>query len=115
VDRAVSAAGRGRFEPTVLGRPFGLEGDRGGRGGRGRGRGDGGRGGSPGARVRVFDSPDAPADARGLERVRRGAAGIDLAAPPVVLPDFHHKASMEMPSSLAVATLDTVRPTFTSA
>ncbi len=31
-------------------------------------------------------------------------AGADLAAPPVVLPDFHHKSNMELPSSVAVAT-----------
>jgi tRNA-splicing ligase RtcB len=41
--------------------------------------------------------------------------GVDLAAPPVVLPDFHHKSTMELPSSVAVATRDTVRPALTSA
>ena len=40
---------------------------------------------------------------------------VDLAAPPVVLPDFHHKSNMEMPSSVAVATTNTIRPTLTSA
>jgi tRNA-splicing ligase RtcB (3'-phosphate/5'-hydroxy nucleic acid ligase) len=39
---------------------------------------------------RVFDSADVPADAATLERLRRGTAGVDLAAPAVVLPDFHH-------------------------
>ena len=33
-----------------------------------------------------------------------GVGGADLAAPPVVLPDFHHKSKMELPSSVAVAT-----------
>jgi RNA-splicing ligase RtcB len=32
-----------------------------------------------------------------------------------VLPDFHHKADKEMPSSIAVATRSTIRPTLTSA
>jgi tRNA-splicing ligase RtcB len=32
-----------------------------------------------------------------------------------VLPDFHHKHDMEMPSSIAVATTGTIRPAFTSA
>ncbi|MEP7018149.1 MAG: RtcB family protein [Actinomycetota bacterium] len=31
-----------------------------------------------------------------------------------MLPDFHHKSNMEMPSSIAVATRGTIRPTFTS-
>ena len=42
-------------------------------------------------------------------------AQADLAAAPVVLPDFHHKHDLEMPSSIAVATLGTIRPEFTSA
>ena len=37
----------------------------------------------------------------------------DLAAPAVVLPDFHFKDDKEMPSSIAVATRDTIRPTLT--
>ena len=40
---------------------------------------------------------------------------MDLAAPPVVLPDFHHKHNIEMPSSIAIATRETIRPTLTSA
>jgi tRNA-splicing ligase RtcB (3'-phosphate/5'-hydroxy nucleic acid ligase) len=32
----------------------------------------------------------------------------------VVLPDFHHKRNMETPSSVAIATRDTIRPTLTS-
>ena len=63
---------------------------------------------------RVFDSPELPADRDTLERLRRGTAEIDLAAPAVVLPDFHHKSKLEMPSSIAVATTQTIRPTFTS-
>jgi tRNA-splicing ligase RtcB (3'-phosphate/5'-hydroxy nucleic acid ligase) len=65
--------------------------------------------------VRVFDSPDAPADPFALARLRDGLADADLAAPPVVLPDFHHKADKEMPSSIAVATRNTIRPALTSA
>jgi RNA-splicing ligase RtcB len=68
-----------------------------------------------GARVRIFDSHDAPADPALVHLVADGVAGVDLAAPAVVLPDFHHKSSMEMPSSIAVATTETIRPTFTSA
>jgi tRNA-splicing ligase RtcB len=64
---------------------------------------------------RVFDSPDLPADTDVLDKLRRGTAEIDLAAPAVVLPDFHHKRKLEMPSSIAVATTHTIRPTFTSA
>jgi tRNA-splicing ligase RtcB len=65
--------------------------------------------------VRVFDSPGAPADPIALAHLRESVAGADLAAPPVVLPDFHHKGNMEMPSSIAVATRGTIRPTLTSA
>ena len=67
------------------------------------------------AGARVFDSPDAPADADALGTLNRATAGIDLAAAPVVLPDFHHKHDLEMPSSIAVATAGTIRPEFTSA
>ena len=42
-------------------------------------------------------------------------ADADLAAPAVVLPDFHLKGDKEMPSSIAVATANTIRPTFSSA
>jgi RNA-splicing ligase RtcB len=65
--------------------------------------------------ARVFDSEHAPADPAALSQLADGVADADLAAPPVVLPDFHHKHNMEMPSSIAVATLDTIRPTLTSA
>ena len=63
---------------------------------------------------RVFDGLELPADPKVLLALSMGTAGLDLAAPPVVLPDFHHKSNMEMPSSIAVATLGTIRPTFTS-
>ena len=64
---------------------------------------------------RVFDSAELPADEHGLATLSRGVTDVDLAAPPVVLPDFHHKADLEMPSSIAVATRETIRPAFTSA
>jgi tRNA-splicing ligase RtcB len=62
----------------------------------------------------VFDSDEAPAEPAVLAEFARGVRHADLAARPVVLPDFHHKSDMEMPSSIAVATLDTIRPVFTS-
>lgn len=65
--------------------------------------------------VRVFDSAEAPAEARALARLRDGVAGADLVAPAVVLPDFHLKGDKEMPSSITVATQGTIRPTMTSA
>ena len=64
---------------------------------------------------RVFDGPQLPADPAVLAALDSQVAGADLAAPPVVLPDFHHKSTMELPSSVAVATVDTIRPTLTSA
>jgi len=70
---------------------------------------------SPPFDLRVFDSADSPADSFALTHLRDGLADSDLAAPPVVLPDFHLKGDKEMPSSIAVATRDTIRPTFTSA
>ncbi|MFI5062413.1 MAG: RtcB family protein [Streptosporangiales bacterium] len=69
----------------------------------------------PGAPARVFDSLDAPADLDALTTLNSATSSIDLAAPPVVLPDFHHKHDLEMPSSIAVATRETIRPEFTSA
>ena len=69
-----------------------------------------GRPGPPGVRQR--------ADTCGwgaLADLRVTVGGADLAAPPVVLPDFHHKSNMELPSSVAVATRTSVRPTLTSA
>jgi tRNA-splicing ligase RtcB len=64
--------------------------------------------------VRVFDSDFDRADAGALEVLRAGIAGADLAAPAIVLPDFHHKGDKEMPSSIAVATRGTIRPIFTA-
>jgi tRNA-splicing ligase RtcB len=63
---------------------------------------------------RVLESADAPADPVALARLREGVAGADLAAPPIVLPDFHLKDDKEMPSSVAVATQQTIRSTLTS-
>ena len=63
----------------------------------------------------VFDSKAAPADTRMLERLGAGTDGAGLAAPPVVLPDFCHKAKSEMPSSIAVATAGEIRPALTDA
>jgi len=64
---------------------------------------------------RVFDSADVPANPEVLAVLEQGVSAVDLAARPVVLPDFHHKHDMEMPSSIAVATTGTIRPAFTSA
>ena len=64
---------------------------------------------------RVFDSEQIPAAQGALADLRATVGGADLAAPPVVLPDFHHKSNMELPSSVAVATRASVRPTLTSA
>jgi tRNA-splicing ligase RtcB (3'-phosphate/5'-hydroxy nucleic acid ligase) len=55
-----------------------------------------------------------PADSATLSALRRRVEDVDLAAPPVVLPDFHHKSNMELPSSVAVATTGTIRPELTS-
>src|SRR5450631_3458578 len=63
---------------------------------------------------RIFDSEQIPASATALADLKATVGDADLAAPPVVLPDFHHKSNMELPSSVAVATLGTIRPTFTS-
>lgn len=63
----------------------------------------------------VFDSPDAVADRSLIARLEGGTEGIDLAAPPVVLPDFCHKDKSEMPSSIAVATRGAIRPSLTDA
>ena len=62
----------------------------------------------------VVDDPSRlPADPQGLAALGRQVGGAGLAAPPVVLPDFHHKSKMELPSSVAVATTSTVRPDLT--
>ena len=64
--------------------------------------------------ARVFDSEQVPANRELVDTLSSSTLGMDLAAPPVVLPDFHHKSAMEMPSSIAVATAGTIRPTLTS-
>src|SRR5437762_14281943 len=63
----------------------------------------------------VFDSEAAPADQSMIERLGEGTDGLGLAAPPVVLPDFCHKAKSEMPSSIAVATRGEIRPALNDA
>src|SRR5258706_4250429 len=64
---------------------------------------------------RVFDGAEIPACESALADLRATVDGADLAAPPVVLPDFHHKSNMELPSSVAVATSNSIQPTLTSA
>src|SRR5450755_184297 len=68
-----------------------------------------------GGQFTVFDSAAAPADERLIEQLGEGTGDTDLAAPPVVLPDFCHKTKSEMPSSIAVATQGAIRPTLTDA
>jgi tRNA-splicing ligase RtcB len=63
-------------------------------------------------RVRLFESAASPADPDALRTLRAGIWDADLAGPAVVLPDFHLKDDKEMPSSIAVATRHTIRPTF---
>jgi tRNA-splicing ligase RtcB (3'-phosphate/5'-hydroxy nucleic acid ligase) len=63
----------------------------------------------------VFDDSSLlPADRATITALGHRVEGADLAAPPVVLPDFHHKSKMELPSSVAVATTGTIRPDLTS-
>jgi tRNA-splicing ligase RtcB len=62
---------------------------------------------------RVFASDVIATDQTAVARIVAGVPR-DLAAPPVVLPDFHHKGELEMPSSIAVATRETINPVFTS-
>jgi tRNA-splicing ligase RtcB len=64
---------------------------------------------------RVFDSAAIPAAEDALAGLHSTVGDADLAAPPVVLPDFHHKSNMELPSSVVVATRGSIRPTLTSA
>lgn len=66
-----------------------------------------------GSRVRIFQSADSPADHLALTVLREGVANADLAMPAAALPDFHLKDDKEMPSSIAVATRETIRPTLT--
>ncbi len=69
----------------------------------------------PAADVSILDSAMAPADPQALAQLRAGTAAADLVSPPVALPDFHLKGDKEMPSSIAIATRDTIRPTYSSA
>jgi tRNA-splicing ligase RtcB len=64
---------------------------------------------------RIFASRDHRANQESLAVLAEGVRSADLVVPPVVLPDFYHKHNMEMPSSIAVATRDSIRPTLTSA
>ena len=63
--------------------------------------------------MHVFESAAAPVDPVALAVLRGGVANADLAAPAAVLPDFHLKDDKEMPSSIAVATRDTIQTTLT--
>jgi tRNA-splicing ligase RtcB (3'-phosphate/5'-hydroxy nucleic acid ligase) len=69
---------------------------------------------APPLEPRVFESAAEAADPIALARLRNALADADLAAPPVVLPDFHHKDDKEMPSSITVATAGTIRPILTA-
>jgi tRNA-splicing ligase RtcB (3'-phosphate/5'-hydroxy nucleic acid ligase) len=64
---------------------------------------------------RIFASADHQARLETLAVLAAELKNADLAAPPVVLPDFYHKHNMEMPSSIVVATRGSIRPTLTSA
>lgn len=63
---------------------------------------------------RIFESDQAPSDPVTVEELTEDLHDVDLAAPPVVLPDFHRKRNMETPSSVAIATRESIRPTLTS-
>ena len=67
--------------------------------------------------MRVFDSAGRTGRPRPLAHA--AATGVADCGPRrsrrSSLPDFHHKGDKEMPSSIAVATRDTIRPTLTSA
>lgn len=70
---------------------------------------------TPSMSPRIFDSSTSPADAEALARLLHEVQGIDLAAPPVVMPDFHQERNMEAPCSIAVATRGTIRPRLNNA
>ena len=76
-------------------------------------------GGSAGERprfgARVFEVDDLQPDPAALERLTEEVRDADLAAPAVVMPDFHQEANMEVPCSIAVATRETIRPTVSNA
>jgi len=65
--------------------------------------------------ARIFASADHIARRETLDILGAELKDADLAAQPVILPDFYHKHNMEMPSSIAVATVNSIRPTLTSA
>jgi tRNA-splicing ligase RtcB len=65
-------------------------------------------------RAAVFESREMPADRKVLADFEASLRDADLAAPPVVLPDFYQKPIMEMPSSIAVATSGRIHMTLTS-
>ena len=62
----------------------------------------------------VFESREMPADRNVLAGFEASLRQADLAAAPVVLPDFYQKPIMEMPSSIAVATEGSIWMTLTS-
>jgi len=64
---------------------------------------------------RIFESRDYRASQETLAVLADGIKDADLVTAPVVLPDFYHKQLLEMPSSIAVATRNSIRPTLTSA
>jgi RNA-splicing ligase RtcB len=64
---------------------------------------------------RIFESEAAPADRELVGMLSEGVRDADLADNPVVLPDFCFKQKSEMPSSMSVATQDTIRPDLTDA
>jgi tRNA-splicing ligase RtcB len=69
----------------------------------------------PSLTARIFDSWDSPADVEALGRLAHEVQGVDLAAPPAVMPDFHQERNMEAPCSIAVATRETIRPRLNNA
>lgn len=70
---------------------------------------------SPDGEVRVFGSPILSLDHDALARLAAHVPHEDLAAPPIVLPDFHQEAKMEVPCSIAVATRESIRPALANA
>jgi RNA-splicing ligase RtcB len=69
----------------------------------------------PQLHARVFDGDEIRTDPEALERLEEEVRDADLAAPAVVMPDFHQEKNMEAPCSIAVATRGTIRPTVNNA